>query len=299
MREQKAFDILSQAPSAIYMNSKNLFIIDPIRQYNKSNIYQIPLEKIDSWPATLQVTGHLNNQFDIDQYENYLRVGSHNWESDDNLLSILDLSTGATLATIEELGVNEDIYSMEFTDTKVIMVTYRVYDPFYVIDVNDHERPILTTTIKQPGFNSYLKVFNDKVIGLGQMGRWFGNSKLDLFSLPEVQASEKLFSQEFEGYINVHQTNYEASYKSIYLNQDKKHVAFMVHGYNYHSGSYSNKIHFYEINETAVEYKTINLEENGLNLRMFDHEGYFYIITQNSIKKYDPSSYEKISSTNL
>ncbi|WP_197472961.1 beta-propeller domain-containing protein, partial [Oleiphilus sp. HI0123] len=55
----------------------------------------------------------------------------------------------------------ESIYSVRFDGDKAYIVTFRQIDPFYVLDLSNHDSPRVAGELELPGFSNYLHPFGD------------------------------------------------------------------------------------------------------------------------------------------
>jgi uncharacterized secreted protein with C-terminal beta-propeller domain len=69
------------------------------------------------------------------------------------------------------------------------MVTFRQVDPFFVISLSNHKKPVVLGELKVPGFSRYLHPYDEEtIIGLGRdadaTGRQTG-LKIGLFDVSD------------------------------------------------------------------------------------------------------------------
>ncbi len=116
-------------------------------------------------------TGYVNDQFSMDYYNGYLRVGltiGDWWATDTtNYLAVIDI-TGSEMeevGRISDLGhTGERIMSMRFAGDKAYMVTFLQTDPFYTLDLSDPFNPIAVGELEVPGYSGYIHPINDDYI---------------------------------------------------------------------------------------------------------------------------------------
>ena len=146
-----------------------------------------------------EVTGHLLNQFSMDESGGNLRVattvqgygssGSYEY----NNVFVLD-SGMKTVGSLKYIAPDEKIYSTRFIGDRLYMVTFKRIDPLFVIDLSDPANPGILGKLKIPGYSDYLHPYDkDHIIGLGketEMNDWGGVStsglKLALFDVSDV-----------------------------------------------------------------------------------------------------------------
>lgn len=90
-----------------------------------------------------QVNGYVNNQFSMDEYNNFLRVASTETGITgvpSNNVFVLD-KTLNVVGTLRNIAPTETIFSARYVDTRLYLVTFRRIDPFFVIDLTNPTSP--------------------------------------------------------------------------------------------------------------------------------------------------------------
>lgn len=129
-----------------------------------------------------RVKGSLDDQFSMDEKDNYLRVvttvdhyqlaGKRNdvWQQylgRSNSLYVLDTDL-KLVGSLENLAEGERIYSVRFLGDIAYFVTFRNIDPLFSVDVSDPEHPVLLGALKIPGFSDYLHPYGENLLlGIG------------------------------------------------------------------------------------------------------------------------------------
>ena len=144
------------------------------------------------------VTGWLNNQFSMGEYNGNLRIGTTRggwWgEGISNRLAILAEQDGILVekGRIEGLAAGEKIYSMRFDRDRGYMVTFRQTDPLFTFDLSDPQSPRKAGELKVNGFATYIHLLgqnNNRLLTVGRSadsnGRVTGN-KLQLFDVTNL-----------------------------------------------------------------------------------------------------------------
>jgi uncharacterized secreted protein with C-terminal beta-propeller domain len=178
------------------------------------------------------VTGHLLNQYSLDEYNGKLRLATTRGQSwitpflpmmqgvgvmEDQAVSnisapiradssnsinnvyVLDESL-KTIGKIESLAPGERIYSARFMGGRAYLVTFKQTDPLFVIDLSNPEKPVVLGQIKIPGFSNYLHPYDENtLIGLGKdvidkgdQGIEVLGLKLSLFDVTEPTEPKEL-----------------------------------------------------------------------------------------------------------
>lgn len=125
--------------------------------------------------STGSVSGELNNNFSMNEYDGNLRLvtTTEGWDKDyteynrDNGLYILDKDM-TTIGKIENLAEGEEIKSARFMGDTGYFVTYENTDPLFSADLSDPENPIITGKLKITGFSEYLHFYGqNRLLGIG------------------------------------------------------------------------------------------------------------------------------------
>jgi uncharacterized secreted protein with C-terminal beta-propeller domain len=155
------------------------------------------------YAATGEVTGHVLNQFSMDENGDYFRIAttkSRVWSRYEeeridpySNLFVLDMDL-KQIGELKNLAPGERIYSVRFMQGRAYLVTFLQTDPLFVIDLEDPKNPKVLGELKIPGFSNYLHPFDeDHLIGLGKdtdLTEWGGvrtkGVKLSLFNVADV-----------------------------------------------------------------------------------------------------------------
>jgi len=187
------------------------------RELEKTGIIKVDLDGFDV-VATGNVPGQPLNQFSLDEYENHFRIavtiGERFWwgigpisgtSESSNDVYVLDKDLNIT-GSVENLGLEERIYSARFIQDKGYLVTFRQVDPFYVIDLSNPNNPELKGELKIPGYSSYLHpITKDKILGIGKEE---SQVKISLFNVedPEepIEADKYILDEYWSDILNTH-----------------------------------------------------------------------------------------------
>lgn len=145
------------------------------RQTTVINAIGLSKDKI-SKKAEGSVYGHINNQFSMDEYDGYLRIGTTGYNSatfkNESNLYVLDDEL-KLVGELEDIADNEEIKSVRFAGNKAYVVTFEQTDPLFVIDLSKPTEPKISGYVKLPGYSTYLHpVGADYLVGVG-----FGGSE--------------------------------------------------------------------------------------------------------------------------
>jgi len=135
-------------------------------------IHKIYVSKSKIIPmADGSVSGYINNQFSLDEYNGTLRIATTETGITgipSNSVFCLDTYLNI-IGTLRNIAINETIFSARYADTRLYLVTFRRIDPFFVIDLSNHKFPKILGELKITGFSNYLHPYDkNTVIGFGQ-----------------------------------------------------------------------------------------------------------------------------------
>ncbi len=135
----------------------------PPRQAS-TDIYTIatPPTGPPSYEGEGTVPGWLINSYAMDETAaGLLRVASTSQTPDGSTQSQITVlqPTGnqlVTLGAVGNLGSGEFIRAVRFIGDQAYVVTYRTFDPLYVVNLTDPNHPVLAGELDQPGFSEFL-----------------------------------------------------------------------------------------------------------------------------------------------
>ena len=156
-----------------------------------------------------KVPGRLINQFAMDEYDGYFRVGvtetgevevtektdfgsevKYYEYRDMNSLYVLDTEL-KVVGSVRGIAPNEQIYSVRFDGDTAYMVTYRNMDPLFRIDLSDPTSPKITGELEMPGYSTYLHKFSDALLfGFGQTDD--GRLKIAMYKVTDGEDMEEV-----------------------------------------------------------------------------------------------------------
>lgn len=156
--------------STVYMNRDALYVATA--QDTDTRIDRFAVTGTDvGWTSTGAVAGTLINQFAMDEQDGYLRVATHDNQSNDNGIYVLDTSGAALtqVGALTGLAPGEQIYAVRFVGDTGYLVTFVQTDPLFAVDLSDPADPVLLGELVVPGFSNYLHPVGDGLLlGIGQ-----------------------------------------------------------------------------------------------------------------------------------
>lgn len=182
-----------------------------------TEIYKIDIKNKIKFLKKAKVSGSVNNQFSMDEYNDTFRIATTVTGSDFqpiNKLFILD-SNMKKIGEVDGFAKNESIKAVRFIGNTAYVITFKNTDPLFVIDLSNPAKPIIKGSVKITGFSSNLvPVSSTTLLGIG-----YGESGLNLFEdgvktvLFDVSNPEKptiLDTKEFDNVLSEAQSNHKA-----------------------------------------------------------------------------------------
>lgn len=162
--------------STIYVSRENIYVtaFDWFKNIEETHIFRIQIsEGKVKVSAHGIVPGTVLNQFSMDEYNGYFRIATTTrilggQRKLSNNLYILNTSLDV-IGKLENIAVGERIYAVRFLGDIGFIVTYKIIDPLFVIDLHDPQNPEIIGELKIPGFSCYLHPINNKLlVGIGK-----------------------------------------------------------------------------------------------------------------------------------
>ena len=193
MKAPVATSVLTDGET-VYASPENLYIsttdypgITPFFEENSQNveeeystsIHQFTMrsgEKTE-YKASINVKGHLLNQFAMSEHDGNLRVATTTgtpWgfdESNESVVTVIEISDeGLTeVGQVGGMGKGERIFAVRFIGNLGYVVTFRQTDPFYTLDLTEPKAPKVRGELKITGYSGYLHPIEENLIlGVGQ-----------------------------------------------------------------------------------------------------------------------------------
>ena len=193
----------------IYVSADAIYLLDQTwSDRSQTDIHKLSLD-VDggvSWTASGTVSGHVLNQFSVDEHDGYLRVATtSNWWGGDNNLYVLaqDGEQLEVVGSVEGLAPGERIYSARFDGERGFVVTYRKVDPLFVFDLSDPTNPEVLGALKVSGYSNYLQLIDENhLLGIGREangGGLFQEMQVSLFDISDFDNPTLLHRYAFEG----------------------------------------------------------------------------------------------------
>lgn len=169
-----------------------------------------------------EVMGHLGwdedkKSFRMGEHNGYLNIATSLGESwngtSSTRLTVLKEAVGGrslqTVKAIDGIGLKgEQLYAARFVGDRGYLVTFRVTDPLYVLDLSNQEQPRIAGELKIDGYSDYLHPVSDTLLlGIGKdavpdmrssdesgRGAWYQGVKLSLFDVSNMSSPREINS---------------------------------------------------------------------------------------------------------
>ena len=212
----------------LYMTSDSLYLATTQSNYNSfardslvyntehtTAVHKFSLESDSiNYRGSGQVQGHLGwsegkKSFRMGENGDYLNIVTSlgdTWgaSSSTRLTVIKESNIEGELQTVDTIdGIGkpgERLYAARFVGNRAYLVTFRLTDPLYVVDLSNQENPLIAGELEIQGYSDYLHPISDTLIlGIGKdaisddssididgaRGAWYQGLKLALFDVSD------------------------------------------------------------------------------------------------------------------
>jgi uncharacterized secreted protein with C-terminal beta-propeller domain len=189
--------------STIYVSPNNLYLISE-GWWRETRITKIGIQDGEiKFRANGTVPGYVLNQFSMDEHDGYFRIattGTNEGRREGNNVYVMDSELNI-VGSVEGLAEGEQIYSSRFIGDRCYLVTFKITDPLFTIDLSDPENPKVLGALKIPGFSTYLHPYDENIlIGIGKETvedkwgeiAWQQGVKISLFDVSDVSDPKEL-----------------------------------------------------------------------------------------------------------
>jgi uncharacterized secreted protein with C-terminal beta-propeller domain len=198
---------LLDAGSSIYVSPTNLYLTSE-GWWRETRITKIGIDDGEiTFKANGTVPGYVLNQFSMDEHDGYFRIattGTNEGRREGNNVFVMDSELNI-VGSVEGLAAGEQIYSSRFMGDRCYLVTFKITDPLFTIDLSNPENPEVLGALKIPGFSTYLHPYDENIIiGIGKETiedkwgeiAWQQGVKISLFDVSEVTDPKELAKLE-------------------------------------------------------------------------------------------------------
>ncbi|HOX29569.1 MAG TPA: beta-propeller domain-containing protein [Candidatus Paceibacterota bacterium] len=254
------------------------------RELERTGIVKLNVQDLQI-VASGSVPGSPLNQFALDEYLGNLRIATTvggGWSmfgsmgESANDVYVLDGGL-ALLGSLQDLGLDERIYSARFVNELGYLVTFKQTDPFFVIDLSDPKKPELKGELQIPGYSAYLHPL-DKNLVLG-IGKENWKVKVSLFDVSLPSKPRELAKYNLDDYW----TEVEGNHHAFLL--DRANKLFFMPG---SKGGY-----FFSYKNGKLELKKA-LAGNAVKRALYLGD-FFYVVSDDKIIVVSSQNFEKVN----
>ena len=226
--------------------------------------YQFDEDGTVSFGGHGEFSGHVINQFAMDEYDGYMRiVTTEGWgDSIKNRLYVFERKIEKDTYKLDVIGLidqglgkpRERVQSVRFNKDRATVVTFEQIDPFYTIDLSNPKKPTIKGELEVPGFSVYQHPWSDNlVIGIGFETGQFSGMKISLYDISDfdnpVEVGKPLLLSS-----NSNWSYSEALYnhKAILIDKNNNCLGFSLWRYNFSNSNYTsmNDYILFDVDET-------------------------------------------------
>src|SRR6266566_3679747 len=194
--------------SNIYVSLHQIYLTQPIwSQVEQTAVHRISIDGASiSYQATGTVSGHVLNQFSMDEFNGNFRIATTGYSFDQvstggvsssyvQQTNLYVLDSGLhIIGRLEGLSPGEMFYAARFMGDRAYLVTFQRMDPLFVIGLQDPTQPKVLGQLNIPGVSDYLQPYDEThLIGFGKSSTnvtWenaalFQGLKLSLFDVTD------------------------------------------------------------------------------------------------------------------
>jgi uncharacterized secreted protein with C-terminal beta-propeller domain len=193
--------------SSIYVSPTNMYLTSE-GWWRETEITKIGIENGEiKFKANGTVPGYVLNQYSMDEKNGYFRIattGTNSGRSEGNNVFVMNQDL-EVVGSVEGLAPGEQIYSTRFMGDRCYLVTFKITDPLFTIDLSDPENPEVLGALKIPGFSTYLHPYDENIlIGIGKETvesktgdfAWQQGVKISLFDVGDITDPKELAKLE-------------------------------------------------------------------------------------------------------
>ncbi|MDC0679597.1 beta-propeller domain-containing protein [Sorangium atrum] len=246
---------------------------------NVTHLHKFDLIADPSQPgyvASGSVSGHIINQFSLDEHDGKLRVSTTSqvsaeprWTTSNNVFVLEAQGTDlAQIGAVTDLAPGETIQSTRFVGDRGYVVTFRRVDPLFVIDLANPASPSVAGELKIPGFSEYMHPLDDgHLLTIGRDGEEDGTVTglaLQIFDVTNASAPALLHKEALDGAKYMH-SEAEYNHKAFTYYGELGVLAFPLVSFDGETGAMSS----------TLELFNVDIEDGFSRLGAVDHSGFF------------------------
>lgn len=293
----------------VYMSTNNIYIISNIHNdyisyiksensgqvssVNKAEIVRISYKDgMFETTGRVEIAGELGDEFDIDEYNGYLRMAVSKSENKVNYgnetyiyfdgekwVESKELVTRSTyinhrssvmyvlddkLELVGEITLKEEeeVYGVRFDGDIAYVVTYREMDPLFTVDLSDPTAPKIMGALKIHGFSEYLHIWDkNTLLGIG-----YGESrsvKISTYDITDKYDVTESYVKNIEG---AYYSPALYDHRAVFISPDKNLLGFAVEGYLTKFDDNDFDIGDFDVSDYGSQYRIYEYEDGEFKL---------------------------------
>ncbi|MEY2417397.1 MAG: hypothetical protein QOG90_77 [Actinomycetota bacterium] len=166
-------DIVYASPTRVYVATNSWGEVGPdgqnVAPTSSTLIHAFDIS--DPVQAVYRESGRVNgtvlNQFSMSEYKGALRVATTDASGGSQSFVTVLGDSGAALMPVGQvggLGKGERIYAVRFIGPVGYVVTFRQFDPLYVVDLSEPTKPKVVGSLEVSGYSAYLHPISDGLL---------------------------------------------------------------------------------------------------------------------------------------
>ncbi|HUW60223.1 MAG TPA: beta-propeller domain-containing protein [Candidatus Bathyarchaeia archaeon] len=122
--------------------------------------------------GNIRVEGYVRDRYKMDAYDGVLRVvAALGWGNSGVAVTTVDLADPDNLTVLGSMQLegadNETLFATRFDGPRAYVVTYKMVDPLFVLDLSNPAMPTLLGQLVVPGWSTHIEPRGDRLIALG------------------------------------------------------------------------------------------------------------------------------------
>lgn len=193
---------------------------------------------------TVQVTGQVNNRWQMDEYDGVLRVISQPFDWDLSEPPSVETFSVNSADDLEPLGAlqlelprPEQLQSVRFDGERGYAITFERTDPLFTIDLSNPETPVQAGMLEMPGWLYHMEPRGDRLVGLGfDQENPDGALAVSLFDVSDLNQPTMIDRANFGGDWGWMVEDQDRIHKAFRLFEEEGLIVMPFNGYVYPEG---------------------------------------------------------------